>query len=583
MKTRTLIATVVVLVLLSAPSVSAQQEDITITLLHFTDYHSHAVPFYSEGAADTAGVARTIAYLETYADDPNVLILSGGDMINKGSPAWSDKYQCAEWSWFNGLAEAMAFGNHDADYGAEVFAECQAQIDYPILGSNVLDADGQPLFQYDGKTYQVFDVGGASIGVFALVGSDFEGLLKPETMPAPDVTFADRVETAEEVVKTLREEEQVDAVVVIGHALYEDDVALAQAVPGIDLIFGTHSHLKEELTPIPGTDTVIISPFQYLTYISKVEFTFSNGELSDVRGELVQMSSDLPQDPEIAQQVAQMQTELEADPDYAYLFQPIGEAAVELSTEGQFTGEALLGNLVTDIVRDAAGAHLAIFTASGFRQPIPPGTILEQDLLTAMPYKNAVFVYDMTGAQIQKLLDFSVSRSESDFFSQVSGVRFNIVDGKAANIQILDDPADPTAGYGPLAPAQTYQVATSNFQGLYAGGYKDIFAPASYTETGLDVWDEVRKFIQANSPVNVQLDGRIVTGPSAESLPTTLPATGGSSVAPWPLPFVGVLLIALGVLTRRRIEKQRKVCILPNVSGSEIRERTDASGDHAKG
>jgi 5'-nucleotidase/UDP-sugar diphosphatase len=553
MKTRTLVTTIVVLVLLGAPSVSAQQEDITITLLHFTDYHSHAVPFYSEGAADVAGVARAIAYLETYADDPNALILSGGDMINKGSPAWSDKYQCAEWSWFNGLVEAIAFGNHDADYGAEVFAECQAQIDYPILGSNVLDGDGQPLFQYDGKTYQVFDVGGAKIGVFALVGSDFEGLLKPETMPAPDVTFADRVEIAQEVVRTLQEEEQVDAVVVIGHALYEDDVALAQAVPGIDLIFGTHSHRKESLTPIPGADTVIISPFQYLTYISKVEFTFSNGELSDVKGELVKMSSDQPQDPEIAQQVAQMQAELEADPDYAHLFQPIGEATVELSTDGQFTGEALLGNLVTDIVRDAAEAHLAILTASGFRQPIPPGTILEQDLLTAMPYKNAVFVYDMTGAQIQELLDFSVSRSESDFFSQVSGVRFNIVDGKASNIQILDDPADPAAGYSPLASAQTYQVATSNFQGLYAGGYKDIFAPASYVETGLDVWDEVRKFIQANSPVNVQLDGRIVTGPPAEQPPTTLPATGGSGVAPWPLPFVGVLLIALGVLTRRKV------------------------------
>jgi 5'-nucleotidase/UDP-sugar diphosphatase len=557
MRTRTLMTAVVVLVLLGASSVSAQQEDITITLLHIADYHAHAVPFYSEGAAEVAGVARAIAYLETYADDPNVLILSGGDMLNEGSPAWSDKYQCAEWPWFNGLVEAMAFGNHDADYGAEVFAECQAQIDYPILGSNVLDGDGQPLFQYDGKTYEVFDVGGVKIGVFAAVGPDFEGLLKPETMPAPGVTFADRVETAQEVVRILREEEQVDAVVVIGHALYEDDVALAQAVPGIDLIFGSHSHLKEELMPIPDTDTVIISPFQYLTYISKVEFTFSDGELSDVRGELVQMSPDLLQDPEIAQLVAQMQAELEADPDYAHLFQPIGEATVELSTDGQFTGEALLGDLVTDVVRDAAGVHLAIFTASGFRQPIPPGTILEQDLLTAMPYKNAVFVYDMTGAQIQELLNFSVSRSESDFFSQVSGVRFNIVDGKATNIQILDDPADPAAGYSPLAPAQTYQVATSNFQGLYAGGYKDIFAPASYTETGLDVWDEVRKFIQANSPVNVQLDGRIVTGPPAEQLPTTLPATGGSNAAPWPLPFIGVLLIALGVLTRRRVEKQK--------------------------
>lgn len=553
MKTRTriLIIATVVLLLPSVLPVSAQQ-DITITLLHFSDYHSHAIPFYSEGATDTAGVARAIAYLKTYANDPSALIFSGGDMMNKGSPAWSDKYQCAEWSWFNDLVEAMAFGNHDADYGAQVFAQCQAQIDYPILGSNVLDSDGQPLFQYDGKTYQVFDVEGAKIGVFAVVGPDFERLLKPETMPAPDVSFADRVETAQEVVETLREEEQVDAVVLIGHALYDDDVALAQAVPGIDLVFGSHSHHKEALTPIPGTHTLIISPFQYLTYISKVEFTFNNGVLDEINGELVKMSNNLPQDPQVAQQVAQMQAELEADSNYAHLFQPIGETSVELSTEGQFTGEALLGNLVTDIVRDAAEAHMAIFTASGFRQPIPPGVILEQDLLIAMPYKNAVLAYDMSGAQIQELLDYSVSRSGSDFFSQVSGVRFNIVDDKATNIQILNNPADPTAGYSPLDPAQTYQVATSNFQGLFAGGYKDIFAPASYTETGLDVWDEVRKFIQTSSPINAQLDGRIVTGSPADQTPATLPVSGGSSATPWPLPSIGVLLLVLGLLTRRR-------------------------------
>ncbi len=552
MKTRILIIATVVLLLLSVSSVYAQQ-DTTITLLHFSDYHAHAVPFYSEGEADTAGVARAIAYLKTYANDPSALIFSGGDMINKGSPAWSDKYQCAEWPWFNGLVKAMAFGNHDADYGADVFAQCQAQVNYPILGSNILGSDGQPLFQHDGKTYEVFEVGGVKIGVFAVAGPDFEGLLKPETMPAAGVRFADRIETAREVVKALREEEQVDAVVLIGHALYEDDVALAQAVPGIDLIFGTHSHRKEGLTPIPGTDTVIISPFQYLTYISKVELTFNNGELSNISGDVVKMSNTLPEDPEVTQTVAQMQAELEADPGYAYLYQPIGETAVELSTEGQFTGEALLGNLVTDIVRDATKAHMAIFTASGFRQPIAPGVILEQDLLTAMPYKNAVFSYDMTGAQIQELLDYSVSRSGSDFFSQVSGVRFNIVEDKAANIQILNNPADPSAGYSPLDPAQTYQVATSNFQGLFAGGYKDIFAQASYTETGLDVWDEVRKFIQTHSPINTQLDGRIVTGLPSDQTPAVLPVSGGSGVSLWYLPIVGVLLVALGLLTRRGI------------------------------
>ena len=113
----------------------------------------------------------------------------------------------------------MAFGNHDADYGAEVFARCRAQITYPLLSANTLDSRGQPLFQYDGKPYAVFTLDGVKIGMFALAGSDFERLVKPELHPLPGATFADRVQAARQVVQTLRENEHVNAVVLIGHAL----------------------------------------------------------------------------------------------------------------------------------------------------------------------------------------------------------------------------------------------------------------------------------------------------------------------------------------------------------------------------
>ncbi|MCL4297458.1 MAG: 5'-nucleotidase C-terminal domain-containing protein [Anaerolineae bacterium] len=553
-----LLLTLFLLLLLFGVRPALAQDQTTVTLLHFSDYHAHAVPFYGEGEADTAGIARLIAYLKPLANDPNVLVFSGGDTMNLGSPAWSDKYQCAEWSWLNGLVDAMAFGNHDADYGPDVFAQCRSQINYPILGANVLAADGQPLFQYDGKTYRVFDANGHKIGVFALAGPDFVRLIKPETMPAPGVTFADRVATAQQVVKALREQEQVAAVVLIGHALYEDDVALAQAVPGIDLILGTHSHRNQALMQIPNTNTYYISPFQYVTYLSQVDLTFSGSDLTAVNGQLVRLSNNLPEDPDVAQRVAQMQADLQADPQYAPLFQPVGEAAVELSTAGQFTGESVLGNLVMDIFRSAARSHLALSTSSSFREPIPPGTILEETLRTSMPYTNRILVFDMTGAQVQELLNYSVSRSGSDFFSQVSGVRFNIADGQANNLQILADPADPAAGYAPLDPAASYKVATTDFQGLIAGGYKDIFAPASYVDTGLDVRTEVRNYLQSHSPVTAQLDGRTTSG---AAVPAELPTSGGVLADPAAIVLLGLAVLSLGLLLRRQA-----VYALPNTA-----------------
>ena len=124
---------------------------------------------------------------------------------------------------------------------------------------------------------------------------------------------------------------------------------------------------------------------------SQLELDFSSGVSTNVNGGLVQMSNDLPEDADIAQKVVQMQPQLEADPQYADRFQPIGEAAIELSTEGQFVDESLLGNLVMDILRSAAQSHMAISTSSSFRRQISPGTILYEDLHAAMPYTKPHF------------------------------------------------------------------------------------------------------------------------------------------------------------------------------------------------
>ncbi|HEU5090323.1 MAG TPA: metallophosphoesterase, partial [Roseiflexaceae bacterium] len=356
MKKITVLVALALLALGATPA--AAQSRSTVTLLHFSDYHAHAVPFYSEGQADSAGIARLIAFLQPYANDPNSLIFNGGDTMNLGAPAWSDKFHCAEWPWFNGIVDAMAFGNHDSDYGPQEFAACASSIDYPILSANTLDASGQPLFQHDGKVYKVFQAGDVKIGVFALAGADFERLIRPELRPAAGATFADRATVARQVVAALREQEHVNAVVLIGHALREDDIALAQAVPGIDIVLGTHSHRKEDLFKIPGTNTWMISPFQYATYVSKLTLEFSDGALSSVGGGLVRMDHGLQPEPRIVRMVDAMQAELQADPKYAALFQPIGSAQVELSTAGQFTGEAVLGNFVLDIARDAVQSQM---------------------------------------------------------------------------------------------------------------------------------------------------------------------------------------------------------------------------------
>lgn len=359
----------------------AASAETTVTLLHTSDYHSHALPFYTD-EGERGGIARAVGFLRAQKR-LGALVFSGGDTINQGAPAWSDKYGCVEWPWLNGIVDAMAFGNHDADYGFDAFARCRGSVRYPILSANT----------HGFRRYAVFERNGARIGVFALAGSDFSELVR-----IPGFTFGDPVAAAREVVRELREKERVDAVVLIGHQHAEADYELARAVPGIDLIFGTHSHLKRELTRIPGTDTWFISPSQYLTYISRVEMTIDGGRVTRITGALVPVDSRLREDRTVARRVKQMQRALEQDPQYRDLFAPIARLEAPMSVE-------TLAQRALQVMRAVTNSEVALSTKSSFRRPLPAGVLTLELLRGALPYDNEIVVCTMPGAQLLRVID----------------------------------------------------------------------------------------------------------------------------------------------------------------------------------
>jgi 5'-nucleotidase len=181
---------------------------------------------------------------------------------------------------------------------------------------------------------------------------------------------------------------------------------------------------------------------------------------------------------------------------------------VELGDANLNHGESVLGNWATGVLRQAASAHVFFSTSSSFRAGIPPGDITVETFYTAIPYRNSVVTADVTGAQLRAWLELSVSKRGSDSFSQQTGVRYRVVDGKPTDIQVLQDPARPEAGYAALVPGATYRLSTTNFQAYVAGGYKELFATfANPVNTGMDAHTLLIQAIQA-APVTATLDGR---------------------------------------------------------------------------
>lgn len=427
--------------------------------------------------------------------------------MNAGSPSFSGKHRCADWPMWNGILDAMALGNHDADYGPEVFASCRQTIMYPILSANTVGPGGNRPFSVDGKDYLVFSRSGVRIGVFALAGADFERLVPPERRPVPGAAFGDPLAAAREIVSALREREKVSAVVLIGHSLWQDDRELARKVPGIDLILGSHSHRKEELTRIEGTKTWMISPAQYLTHVSKVELRFSAGTLSSVTGGLIRMGASVREDPAVAARVRKMQEELIEDPRFQGLLATIGTALTELGTTGQFEKDGGLANLALDEARGVTGAHAAFSTASAFREPIPPGPVSEESLRAALPYPNRLLLFRVPGRTIEQLLVQSVARAGTDAFSQVSGIRFRIESGQPREIRVLRDPGDERS-FEPLQAESVYEIAVTDFQARVAEGYRELLRELPATDTGWELRQALKRRIQ-KGPVEASPDGRI--------------------------------------------------------------------------
>jgi len=502
---RSVLAASLLGVLATTGACQSTKEDVELTVLSMSDYHSHAVPFYSEGQHDQAGIARVMAYLQEARKRPNTLVVSGGDTMNLGTPTWSDEYHCIEWAWLNGLVDVMAVGNHELDYGADEFLRCAGTVDYPIISSNLVGSDGTPLLKPGGKPYVVREVQGVRLGFFALGGPDFPSLVRADRMPAGS-SWKDPLAEAQATVQLLREVEKVHAVIFIGHQHRQDDEAMAKAVPGIDLILGSHSHHKSELIQLPDSSTWFISPYQYGAYLGQVRLRFREGALQQVSGELVKLDETRPQAADTKTQVDELQRQLVAKRPERFVV--LGKAQVELSDANLNSGESVLGNWATEVLRKAAGAHAFFSTSSSFRAGIPPGDITVETFYTAIPYKNEVMTADVTGEQLRAWVELSVAKRGSDSFSQQTGVRYRVVDNKPTDIQVLQDPARPELGYAALVPGATYRLSTTNFQALVAGGYKELFATfANPVRTGLDAHTLLIQAIQA-APITATLDGR---------------------------------------------------------------------------
>lgn len=461
--------------LFAASSVFGQDDTVRFTILHTNDEHSILMPipmvdYHPEyenptygGFARLATKVKEIRELKSSENEP-VLLFSGGDIFG-GSPfAWlilNDEAPEIKLMQHIGY-DAMVVGNHEFDYGPDVFASYLNLAGYPgshdkmkVISSNIEIPDSHALNDAEIKRTSIFELeNGLKVGVFGLLGKDAVSVA-PLAEP---VTFSEQHETARKYVHQLRED-GADVVIAITHSGVAEDRALAEDVDGIDVIVGGHTHTAL-YNPVEVNNTLIVQAGYYLRYLGKLELEYNatNGQLTVLNERnqnpfLIPLDSSVPEDPETAEIIAEYGERLNnflmefTDGTIEAFDQRVAFSEQELRHAPRYR-ETAVGNFVTDAMRivseEVTGERVDFaFQGNGvIRADVTPGTmewsekeLLFIDLATIAglgtgpdltPGYPIVSVY-LTGEEIYRVLEISALLSQflgNTYFLQVSGLRF---------------------------------------------------------------------------------------------------------------------------------------------------------------
>jgi 2',3'-cyclic-nucleotide 2'-phosphodiesterase (5'-nucleotidase family) len=178
------------------------------------------------------------------------------------------------------------------------------------------------------------------------------------------------------------------------------------------------------------------------------------------------------------------------------------------------TGEAALGNLVADALREAVNADFAITNGGGLRgnKEYPAGhAITRKDVLTELPFGNRTMKLQVTGATIISALDngFSEVENGAGRFPQVSGLKVEYDPKRPKGSRVISVEANGK----PLDINAKYTIATNDFMANGGDGYA-MFREARPLLTARDaklMANDVMAYIAQHKTISPSVEGRLVS------------------------------------------------------------------------
>ncbi|TWT25880.1 bifunctional UDP-sugar hydrolase/5'-nucleotidase [Planomicrobium sp. CPCC 101110] len=514
----------------AAVPANAAEGDFDLTIMHTNDTH-----------ANLDMVAQRVTLVnQIRAQHPNNLLLDAGDVFS-GTLYFNAFQGQADLDFMNLMKyDAMTFGNHEFDLGASAeghaaLGEFIGGADFPFVSANVNVADDKDLAPLDNNTYAkefsngeiyngiIKEIAGEEVGIFGLTTEETRAISSPGA-----VEFTNYIAAAKEAVAAF-EAAGVNKIIALTHIgfddseAYDNDQLLAAAVAGIDVIVGGHTHTKiadPVVNNTHGEPTLIVQAEQYNKFLGQLDVTFNEaGVITNHAGTLHDVTK-AASDAKALEMLKPYADEIDAIKNQStgavakvFLNGERGEAGVR-------NAETNLGNLITDGMLATAKTidpetAIALQNGGGIRSSINEGDITVGEVLTVMPFGNALAIMELTGTELKAALEHSVKDypKESGGFLHVAGLKFTFDPGAPAGSRVTEVQVEKNGKYKKLKEKDTYKVATNTFTAKGGDGYTSFAAAyedGRVSEPGNVDWEMFINYIKTLEEVNPKTENRIV-------------------------------------------------------------------------
>lgn len=389
-----------------------------LTIVQMNDTHGYVDEHYEyiwNGSEEkfemVGGYPRIKEHVENIRKqkDNNVLFLDGGDTFHGTYHVVKSEGEKII-PLVNDLGLDAMTAHWEFAYGPEHFLNLTKKLNHPMLAINCYKEDDDSLMF---PPYMIKNINDIKIGVIGIAATIVDKVM-PDHF-SEGVYFTDGYEELPGYIKELKEEEDVDLVVLLSHLGFPQEVKLSKEIDGIDVLLSAHTH-NRVYEPAVVNNTIIIQSGCHGSFLGRLDLEVQGKEIVDFNHELVLMDRSKVEDKDLRKKVDKVLEE-----DKEKLNQVVGETKTNLARD-QVLESTMDNFLLQSLMHQEEDAVLAFSNGWRYGAPIPKGDIKVNDLWNIIPVNPLVSTVELTGEELINMMEENLERTFSkEPFNQMDG------------------------------------------------------------------------------------------------------------------------------------------------------------------